>query len=202
MSLIDLKASEFLDRLASTDPTPGGGSAAALSGSLAAALVAMVCAMEKTRSGSPSERTSLQAALMEVRKSGEKLRELVDLDSSAYEGVMAAYRLPKGSDAEKAVRKEAIARALELATRIPLETAEECLKVIRAAEEAKEFGNPNAGSDALTGGALALAGLLGASENVRINAPGSEHARRVQALVDEGVRRAAGLGLPIKSSGA
>jgi formiminotetrahydrofolate cyclodeaminase len=199
VALVNLKVSELLERLASTDPTPGGGSAAALSGSLAAALVAMVCAMEKTRSGSPAERTTLQAALGGAQKAGARLRELVDLDSAAYEGVMAAYKLPKGTDSEKALRKETIARALDVATKIPLETAEECLKVLRAAGEAKEFGNPNATSDALTGAALALAGLLGAAENVRINAPGSEPASRVQVLVEEGVRASAQLGLPIKA---
>ena len=169
-SLLDLRLRDLLDRFASTDPTPGGGSAAALSGATGAALVAMVCAMPKTRTGAPEERGRLDTALAGAREAGTRLRALVDEDTQAFDAVMAAYRLPKATDGEKAERKAAIVRAMATATQVPAQTAESCLAVMRAAAEAAQHGNPNALSDARTGGAMAWAGLLGAAENVRINA--------------------------------
>jgi formiminotetrahydrofolate cyclodeaminase len=197
VSLLELPATALLDRFASPDPTPGGGSAAALAGATGGALVAMVCSMPKTRSGDPAERSRLDKALEDVRLASRRLRQLVDRDAEAYNEVLAAYRLPKASDEEKASRKAAIARAMEGATQVPLETAEECLRVMRAAEQAALHGNANASSDAKTGAALALAGLLGGVENVRINSPGdSDLTRRASVLTNEGLRLAKGLGLP------
>lgn len=189
MSLLDLPARGLLDRFASPDPTPGGGSAAALAGALGAALVSMVCAMPKTRSGAPAERERLDQAAPRARAAGERLRALVDEDTAAYDAVVAAYRLPKASDEEKSARKQAIARALEHATDIPRQTARACLDVMAAAVEAAAHGNPNALSDSRAGGALAWAGLLGAAENVRINlgpdAPDTAMAD-VEALLRDG----------------
>jgi formiminotetrahydrofolate cyclodeaminase len=190
MSLLRASASDLLDRFASPDPTPGGGSAAALGGALGAALVAMVCAMEKTRSGAPAERARLDTALGWAGEAGARLRALVDEDAAAYDGVVAAFRRPKTTDDEKAARRAAIAAAMALATRVPLETAEACLVVMRAAQEAIAHGNANARSDALTAKALAFAGLVGAASNVEINAEGradlAELLARARALRIEG----------------
>jgi methenyltetrahydrofolate cyclohydrolase len=199
--LLSLPATELLDRFASPDPTPGGGSAAALAGALGAALVSMVCAMGKTRTGAAQERARLDAALAWAREAGERLRTLVQEDTLAYDAVIAAYRLPKGTDEEKAARKAAIAAAMARATDVPLETAEACLVVLKSAGEAVSHGNPNALSDARTAGALGWAGLVGAAENVRINAAslpdgGTAAAFRAEAAVAEGRRRAEALGLP------
>ena len=169
MALLDLPAHTLLDRFAAKDPTPGGGSAAALAGALGAALVSMVCAMDKTRTGDASERARLDTAGASAREAGDRLRSLVDEDTAAYDAVMAAYRLPKASDDEKARRKQAIATAMAHATEVPRRTAQACLAVLRAATVAAADGNPNALSDAKTAGALAWAGLLGAVENVKIN---------------------------------
>jgi formiminotetrahydrofolate cyclodeaminase len=200
-SLLDLRLRDLLDRFASTDPTPGGGSAAALSGATGAALVAMVCAMPKTRTGAPEERGRLETALGWAREASSRLRSLVDEDAAAFDAVMAAYRLPKANDAEKAVRKEAIGRAMSGATQVPAQTAEACLVVMRAAAEAAQNGNPNALSDARTGGAMAWAGLLGAAENVRINTGGDDAAstilETVEAAVRDGRTLAATLGLTV-----
>ena len=198
MALLELPARALLDRFAAKDPTPGGGSAAALAGALGAALVAMVCAMEKTRTGDPAERGPLDAAGAAARAAGERLRALVDEDTAAYEAVMAAYRLPKATEEEKARRKPAIAAALAHATEVPRRTAQACLEVLRAAGEAARDGNPNALSDAKTGGALAWAGLLGAVENVRINlGPNAEASglAEVDALVSEAREALARVGL-------
>jgi formiminotetrahydrofolate cyclodeaminase len=169
MSLVDLSARELLDRFASNDPTPGGGSAAALAGACGAALVAMVSSMPKTRTGAPEERERLDTALRWANEAGARLRALVDEDTEAYDSVMAAYRLPKATEEEKVSRKAAIAVALARATDVPMRTAEACFVVLKAAQEAATHGNPNAVSDAKTAAALAWAGLVGAAENVRIN---------------------------------
>jgi methenyltetrahydrofolate cyclohydrolase len=181
LSLLDGSARALLDRLASTDPTPGGGSAAAWAGATGAALVAMVGGMDKTRTGDAGERDRLDSARARAETAGAALRSLVDEDAAAYDAVMAAYRLPKGTDDEKAARKAAIQAALERATDVPLGTAEACLIVLQAAVAAAADGNPNATSDALTGGVLAWAGLRGALENVRINTK-EVHPARARAL--------------------
>jgi len=197
-SLLDLPGRQLLDRFASTDPTPGGGSAAALSGATGAALVAMVCAMPKTRTGAAEERGRLDTALGWAREASSRLRGLVDEDSAAFEAVMAAYRLPKATDEEKAQRKEAVARAMSHATRIPVQTAEACLVVMKSAVEAAQNGNPNALSDARTGGAMAWAGLLGAVENVRINAkPGDAMLEEAETALRDARSLAATLGLSV-----
>ena len=198
MSLLALPASELLDRFAAPDPTPGGGSAAALAGATAAALVVMVCRMPKTRTGDPGERVRLDAALADARTADDQCRRLVDEDSAAYDAVVAAYKLPKASEDEKAARKRAIDAAVSVATDVPLRTAEMCWLVLGAAQAAAENGNPNAVSDARTAAALAWAGLRGAAENVRINlGPGGASALRdhVDGLERQADTSLAALGL-------
>jgi formiminotetrahydrofolate cyclodeaminase len=198
VSLLALPAAELLDRLASPDPTPGGGSAAALAGATAAALVAMVCRMPKTRTGDPGERARLDEALTRANEAGTRLRALVDEDSAAYDAVVAAYRLPKATDEEKTARKRTIDAALAEATAVPLRTAEACLAVMASAADAAAHGNPNARSDARTAVALAWAGLRGAAENVRINlgasAGPSPERDRIESLELEAGDRLAALG--------
>ena len=199
MALLALSATELLDRFASPDPTPGGGSAAALAGATAAALVTMVCRMPKTRSGDPGERGRLDMALAQATEGGRRLRALVDEDSAAYDAVVAAYRLPKASDEEKAARKRAVDAAVSVATEVPLRTAEACMVVLGAAASAANDGNPNALSDARTAAALAWAGLKGAAENVRINlaasADPSPMRSRIESLESAAGETLGGLGL-------
>jgi len=194
VSLLNHTAADLLDRFASADPTPGGGSAAALAGALGAGLVSMVSAMPKTRTGAPEERERLDAALGWAREAGARLRRLVDEDTSAYDAVIAAFRLPKATDEERASRKAAVAHAMERATEVPMRTAQACLVVLKAAQEAAAHGNGNALSDARTGGAMAWAGLVGAAENVRINSgPEGPGLEQLEAMVHEGRERAANL---------
>jgi methenyltetrahydrofolate cyclohydrolase len=169
MTLLSLSAKDLLDRFASSDPTPGGGSAAALAGALAASLVEMVAGLPKTRTGAPDEREKLDAAKATAKKAGARLRELVDLDTEAYNAVTAAYRLPKTSDAEKAARTAAIGKAMRQATEVPLETCEHAAQVLRAAAQALAHGNANAASDVRTAIALCRAALDAGAENVRVN---------------------------------
>lgn len=199
MALLQLSAAQFLDRIAGPEPTPGGGSAAALAGAMAAALVQMVCGMSKSRSGRPGERARLDAAKAAAGGAGARLRLLVDEDAAAYDTVVAAYRQPKATEAEQARRKASVAVAMKRATEIPLGTAEACLVVLGAAREAADHGNPNALSDARTGAALAWAGLTGALENVRINASpedwGKSALLRADSLQREAEQRVRGLKL-------
>ena len=198
MSLLALSAAQLLDRFASSDPTPGGGSAAALAGATGAALVVMVCRTPKTRTGDPGERVRLDEVLARATDAGDRLRRLVDEDSVAYDAVVAAYRRPKATDEEKAARKRAVDAAMAAATEVPLRTAEACLVALGAAATAAADGNPNALSDARTAAALAWAGLTGAAENVRINvgAAGPSPARdRIEALEREASQLLAAAGL-------
>jgi formiminotetrahydrofolate cyclodeaminase len=162
----------------------------------------MVCGMPKTKSGAGEERQRLDRALAAARAAGQRLQALVDEDTAAFDAVMAAFRLPKATDEEKAARKQAIAAASARATEVPLETAGACLAVLEAAAEAAACGNPNALSDARTAAAAALAGLLGALENVRINVRADDPASapvlaRADALWADGRARAAAAGLPL-----
>jgi formiminotetrahydrofolate cyclodeaminase len=167
--LLALSTTDLLDRFASSDPTPGGGSAAALAGALAAALVEMVANLPKTRTGASDERERLDAAKAAARKAGARLRQLVDLDTAAYNAVTAAYRLPKATDDEKTARTAAIATAMRQATEVPLETCECAAQVLRASAQALAHGNQNAASDVRTAMALCRAALDAGAENVRAN---------------------------------
>jgi formiminotetrahydrofolate cyclodeaminase len=198
VSLLDLKTAELLDRLASSDPTPGGGSAAALAGATAAALVAMVAAMPRTRTGADEERRKLDAARALASVEGRRLRGFIDEDARAYDAVLAARRLPKDTDEQKAVRKAAMDQALGRAADVPLRTARACLIVLQEAVVAAEHGNPNARSDAVAAAALAWGGLVAALENVRINVGGGATGiapETIDALAEGGRAALAPLGL-------
>lgn len=164
MALADL-----IDAFSSTDPVPGGGSAAALAGAVGASLLLMVAGIPRTKTGAPEETADLADAAARIRPLRDSLLELVDRDSEAYAAVMAAYRLPKGSDAEKAARAKAIDSAVRAATEVPLDTMRACQQVLRGAVVVAANGSRNAASDAGVGVELLLAGLRGARMNVDIN---------------------------------
>jgi formiminotetrahydrofolate cyclodeaminase len=167
--LITRTVSDLLDAFASPDPTPGGGSAAALAGAIGASLLAMVAGMPKTKTGSPESREALDAARGRLMAARATLTGLVDRDSAAYDLVVAAYGQPKGTDAEKAARRVAIQHAMQIATDVPLETATACAGALGDAAAVEAHGNPNAASDVGTGIALLGAGLRGALLNVDAN---------------------------------
>jgi formiminotetrahydrofolate cyclodeaminase len=161
--------SDLLDAFASPDPTPGGGSAAALAGALGASLLAMVAGMTKTKTGSPEDRKALDEARGRLMAARATLMGLVARDSAAYDLVVAAYGQPKGTDAEKAARRDAIQRAMRVATEVPLETATVSAGALGDAAAVEQHGNPNAASDVGTGIALLGAGIRGALLNVDAN---------------------------------
>lgn len=160
---------DFLNALASGEPTPGGGSAAAMAGALGAALAAMVARLTVGRPRYSQVEPQMQAIITEAEDLRQQLRELVAEDAAAYDGVMAAYRLPRDSVEAGAARHAAIQAALQQASRTPLATMDSCRKVLQLAERAAALGNPNARTDACVAALLAHAGLQGASLNVRVN---------------------------------
>lgn len=168
----DLTFRELLDRFASPDPTPGGGSAAATAGALGASLLAMVAGMSKTKTGAPAERTALDAARADLVRQRDRLIDLIDRDARAYDLVVAAYRRPKGTDEEKAARKTAIQDAMQVATETPLETMKVCSETMTLAVPVGEHGNPSAKTDIGVGLQLLSVGLQGGAYNVAINLDG------------------------------
>ena len=167
--LVDKSVRQLLDAFAAPTPTPGGGSAAALAGAMAAALLEMVASMPKTKNGTPEDRAALDTALPELKSLRASLTELVDRDSASYDAVVAAYKLPKATDDEKAARKAAVREAMRGATDVPLETVRASLAVARLTRVVAEHGNPNAKSDASVAVGLAMQAAGGARANVEIN---------------------------------
>lgn len=163
---------ELLNAFASPTPTPGGGSAAALSGAVAASLLAMVAAMPKTKNGTPEDRAALDEALPKLQALQKRLTSLIDEDAASYDGVVAASKLPKGTDEEKAARKRAVQAAMRHATDIPLETFRAALALIPPGRVVAEHGNPNAKSDAAVAIQMAMTAAGAANANVEINLNG------------------------------
>jgi len=130
----------------------------------------MVLRLTQARGGMPSERISPLLAALEEERSA--LLAGFDRDAASYEGILAALRLPRGTDAEQATRREVLEAATREATVIPLEHAHRCLRVLEVCRQGAEEGLPQAVSDAGVGAVLAHAGLTGALYNVQINLAG------------------------------
>jgi formiminotetrahydrofolate cyclodeaminase len=169
MSFSDLPLRHFLRALASVQPTPGGGTAAAIGGAMGGSLLMMVSALPRTRGNTDDERATLATVRARLEPLGNALEECADRDAEAYDAVMAAYRLPKASDEEKAARRAAITSAMKGATEAPLETLRRAVEGLEAAEMVAALGNPSASSDVGVGVGLLAAAAQGAAANVRIN---------------------------------
>lgn len=167
--LVELTLRGYTDRLASGDPVPGGGSAAALTGGLAAALAGMVARLTIGRQEYVAHANDVQRILAQADRLQSQMLALVDADTAAYGNLLAAYRLPKRDEQESSVRQSAIQETLRHATDIPLATAEACVQILNLAAEAKEHGNKNAAGDANVAALLAHASMLGSIHNVRLN---------------------------------
>ncbi|SMC79385.1 cyclodeaminase/cyclohydrolase family protein [Sporomusa malonica] len=167
--LIQMKITDFLEELSSNSPAPGGGSISALSGALGGALTAMVCRLTSGNSKYAEVENEIEVMLAEVDKLTKVLARCVDADTEAFNKVMAAYKLPKATEVEKAARSEAIQKSMQHAANLPLDVAECCLKILAMAGRVLTIGNANAASDAAVAGLMAHAGLHGALYNVKIN---------------------------------
>lgn len=169
MTLTGLTVTALLDAFRSNEPTPGGGSASALAGAVGASLLAMVAGLAKPHATSEEDVERLAAAGARCTVIARLLEELVDRDSAAYDLVVGAFRMPKGTDAEKAARTTGIQRAMRAATEAPLEVMRACSDGIEQGAVVAAFGNRNASSDVQVGLELLGAGLRGAKLNVEIN---------------------------------
>jgi formiminotetrahydrofolate cyclodeaminase len=169
MKLTDRSLRELLTAIRDPSPTPGGGSVSALAGALGASLLTMVASMTKHRAASEEDVERLQAAASRCAELSARLERLIDEDSAAYNGVLAAYRLPRGSDADKTERRSRIQAALVAAVETPLEVMRYCNDAIEAAATVARFANPNAASDVGVALELLAAGGKGARLNVDIN---------------------------------
>jgi len=161
----------FLDELASGNPTPGGGSAAAIMGAMGAALVSMVCNVTLGKKGYEGVESEMRAILHESEKVRKHLTAMVAEDIAAFDSILAAYKLPKSTDEDKARRAAAIQAGLRHATEVPLECARICAEVIVLSRRASEHGYLNVISDGGVGVLAGFTGLRSAALNVYINAP-------------------------------
>jgi formiminotetrahydrofolate cyclodeaminase len=169
VKLTDLSVNDLLARFRSAEPTPGGGSAAALAGALGASLLAMVAGLPKSKAATEEDAQRLTAAGDRCTAIAAELAALVDQDSDAYDLVMRAYKLPKGSDADKAVRSAAIQAAMRQAIATPLAVMRASAAAAEQAVVIAGMGNPSASSDLRVGLELLGAALRGARLNVEIN---------------------------------
>jgi len=171
--LASLRVDRFLDELASDSPAPGGGSVAALCASLAAALTAMVPGLTYGKKGFQGVRDEMGRVGVSASALKDDFRELIDRDTEAFNAVMAALRLPKGSPAEIAARDAALLAANQVATRVPLELLTRVATELPGLIEAcVARGNPNSLSDSGVAALTARAALEGAYFNVLINLDG------------------------------
>ena len=186
--ITDASVEKFLDDLASAAPTPGGGSAAAIMGAMGAALISMVCNVTLGKKGQEAAEPEMKAVCAESEQLRARLTAMVADDVAAFDALMAAYRLPKADEEEKARRADAIQRSLRSATETPLECARACAAVIALSKRAGEHGYAGVISDAGVGVLAANTALRGAALNVYINAPSLKDrafAARAVAEIDE-----------------
>ncbi len=167
--LVDRSARDLLDAFSSSDPTPGGGSAAALASALGTSLLMMVASLPKTRSGSEAERTALAASAAVLGGLRDELTDAIDADTTAYMLVVASYRLPKTSSEEKESRQASIQAALRAATDVPLTVMRLSALALEEAVHVAAHGHRPAISDVGVAIGLLRAGLHGARLNAEIN---------------------------------
>ena len=169
--LTDLPVEAFLARLATDDPVPGGGSASALAGGMAAALVHMVVELTSGRPAAAEHEERLTEIRLAAAGLQSELLSLAHADAVAYASVVTARRLPKETDRDRDARRTQLNAAVREATRTPLSIASRAAEVLALGEELAPIGNRNAVSDVGVAGLLAGAAIRGAAMNVEINLP-------------------------------
>ena len=165
----NLSVNEFLDKLASRDATPGGGSAAAVMGAQSAALTSMVCQLTIGKAQYAGVEQDMQDLLSQSEALRHRLTAMIQEDVEVFDQLMACYRLPKNSDEEKTARSAKIQAVLKQATQVPLDCAKACAEAIRLSQIAAEKGSLGVISDAGVAVMAAYAGLKSAALNVYIN---------------------------------
>ena len=180
---MDLKA--FALETASESPAPGGGSIAAYAGALGASLATMVANLSAHKRGWDDRWKEFSDIAVHGMALQGQLLGLVDADTAAFNGIMDAYGLPKGSDDQKRARLEAIQNATRHAIDIPMEVARISLQSMEIAEKMADFGNPNSITDAGVGAMAIRVGVMGAILNARVNAKDLTDERYVEETLQE-----------------
>jgi glutamate formiminotransferase/formiminotetrahydrofolate cyclodeaminase len=180
--LMDLRGRDFIDEVSRGTPAPGGGSIAALAGSLGAALASMVANLTQGKAGDEAAERQLLAAAEKAQRVKDALMLAVDEDTSAFGAYMDARRLPAGTAEEKAHRAAKMQAGLKLAIEVPLRTAHLSYEAMETAELAMQHGNPNSITDAMVGFTIAAAGVRGGVWNVLINLKGITDAAYVAEM--------------------
>jgi len=188
----DQTVDQFISLLASGEPTPGGGSAAAIAGSLGGALVAMVATLSEGRPKYAEHEALLAEAKAAGHELANRLLDLADEDAQAFAGFGVAMKLPRDTDEEKAARTQALQAAALAATEAPFKTVQACLEVAAMAEAMAGRSNKNASSDLEVAGLMSVASARAAAANVFVNLPsiGDEALARdllarTEAIVDD-----------------
>ena len=172
--LVSMSLNNFIDEVSTDSPAPGGGSVAAVMGSLGSALISMVASLTHSNKGMEAYKSEMDEVGVKAQELKDRLAILVDEDTRAFDAVMSAFRMKKKIGEDKLVRYKAIQEATKNATQVPLEVCELCWETLKLAKVVATRGNPNSVSDAGVAAEAALAGLKGAALNVLINLQGIE----------------------------
>ena len=183
--LINKDITSFVDATASNAPVPGGGSIAALTGTLAAALGEMVGQLTIGKKKYLEVEEEMKVIVENLNKKRMKLIELIDKDASSYDDVMQAFKLPKDTDQEKTARSQAIQEGTKYAASVPLETAVVTFSILDDIETLVIKGNSNAVSDGAVAAMMARTAVLSALMNVKINLSSIKDADFVKRMTDE-----------------
>jgi formiminotetrahydrofolate cyclodeaminase len=175
----------FLADLASDAPTPGGGAVAGLAGACGAALIEMVCNLTIGKAGYEEVQERMTAVRGEAGAARAAFLILAERDATAFDGVMAAFKMPKETDAQKAERSQAIQLGYLSAAEVPMECAKLAATVMELATEVTGAGNSAAASDGSSAAQCLAAAVWCATYNVEINAAALKDQARAQALRDE-----------------
>ena len=183
--LTELTIKEFINKVISNDPVPGGGSVSALNGALAGALAAMVANLTIGRKKYAEVNDIMVELSSRFEKLSSRLIEDVDRDSDAYNRVFAAFKMPKETNEEKQARSEAIQRETKYAAQVPMEVARAVYEVLPMIDTVAQKGNSNAVTDACVSMMCARTAILGALLNVRINLTSIKDETFVNAMREE-----------------
>ena len=189
--LTSMSVKGFADETARESPAPGGGSVSAYMGALGASLATMVANLSAHKAGWDDRWEEFSRWADKGIELQAELLHLVDADTEAFNGIMAALSMPKGNDEEKRMRAEAIEQATENAAQVPLETMKCACKVFEVCRAMAIEGNPNSVTDAGVGALAARSAVLGAGLNVKINAAGLADKTRAAELIAEAEKIAA-----------
>lgn len=184
--LVDMNLVEFANETASESPAPGGGSIAAYVGALGISLGTMVANLSSHKAGWDERWEEFSDFAEAGQGYKDQLLHLVDEDTNAFNKIMDAFKLPKGSDSEKAARKQAIEDASKYAIEVPYKVMEVSLKSMEVIKAMAEIGNPNSVSDAGVGALCARTAVMGAFLNVKINASGLTDKTYVENILAKG----------------